>query len=97
MKLIGGNNDLKINFAKNLKEKLSDVKGINEVIDEIEQLIRMIKDPDKFRDAGAKLNKGILLCGKPGTGKTLIARAIAGESGVNFLKGNVKLLTVLLD
>jgi ATP-dependent metalloprotease len=85
MKLIGGNNDLKVNFATNLKEKLSDVKGINEVIDEIEQLIRMIKDPEKFREAGAKLNKGILLCGKPGTGKTLIARAIAGESGVNFL------------
>ena len=85
MKLIGGNNDLKVNFAKDLKEKLTDVKGINEVMDEIEQLIRMIKDPDKFRDAGAKLHKGILLCGKPGTGKTLIARAIAGESGVNFL------------
>lgn len=85
MKLIGGNNDLKVNFAKDLKEKISDVKGIDEVIDEIEQLIRMIKDPNKFRDAGAKLHKGILLCGKPGTGKTLIARAIAGESGVNFL------------
>lgn len=74
-----------INFAKNMSERLGDVKGIDEVKDEIEQLIRMIKNPQKYTDAGAKLHKGILLCGKPGTGKTLIARAIAGEAGVNFI------------
>lgn len=85
MKLVGVNNNFTINFAKDLKERLDNVKGISEVNDEIQQLIRMIKDPDKFRNAGAKLHKGVLLCGKPGTGKTLIARAIAGESGVNFI------------
>jgi ATP-dependent metalloprotease len=85
MKLVGVNNNFNLNFAKDLKERLNNVKGITEVKDEIQQLIRMIKAPDKFRDAGAKLHKGILLCGKPGTGKTLIARAIAGESGVNFI------------
>ncbi len=74
-----------VTFANNITERLDNVKGIDEVKEEIEQLIKMIKNPKKYVDAGAKLHKGILLCGKPGTGKTLIARAIAGESGVNFI------------
>ena len=45
----------------------------------------MIKEPELYISAGAKLHKGILLCGKPGTGKTLIARSIAGEAGVKFI------------
>jgi ATP-dependent metalloprotease len=84
-KLFNPEGSFNINFASNVEERLDNVKGIDEVRQEIEQLIKMIKDPKKYIDAGAKLHKGILLCGKPGTGKTLIARAIAGESGVNFL------------
>jgi ATP-dependent metalloprotease len=84
-KLFNPEGSFNINFANNVEERLDNVKGIDEVREEIEQLIKMIKDPKRYVDAGAKLHKGILLCGKPGTGKTLIARAIAGESGVNFL------------
>jgi ATP-dependent metalloprotease len=64
---------------------MSDVKGIDEVRDEIDEVIKMIKNPKVYEEAGAKLIKGILLVGKPGTGKTLLARAMAGESGVSFI------------
>ncbi len=72
-------------LAKDVKTRLSDVKGMDEIKEEIENVIRMIKDPQRYHVAGAKLHRGILLHGKPGTGKTLLARAIAGESGVNFI------------
>ena len=45
----------------------------------------MIKDPERYQEKGAKLHRGVLLYGAPGTGKTLLARAIAGESGTNFI------------
>lgn len=48
-------------------------------------MIKMIKTPDLYRDKGAVLHKGVLLYGEPGVGKTLIARAIAGEAGCNFI------------
>ena len=69
-----------------IKTSLADVKGIDEVKYEIEQLIRIIKNPEKYKNAGAKLPKGILLVGKPGTGKTLIARALASNIEAKFLK-----------
>lgn len=72
-------------IAKNLQERLTDVKGMDEVKDEIGEIIQMLKHPEKYESAGAKLIRGILLAGKPGTGKTLLARALAGESGVNFI------------
>jgi ATP-dependent Zn protease len=68
-----------------IKDRLDDVRGIDEIRDEIKDLIHMIKNPLEFTSKGAKLHKGVLLHGAPGTGKTLIARAIAGESGVPFL------------
>jgi len=83
-----GNND-KMNFeikrAKDIEQRLADVKGIDEIRDEIQDLINMIKNSTEYTSKGAKLYRGVLLAGSPGTGKTLLARAIAGESGVNFI------------
>jgi len=61
-----------------------DVAGIDQELWEVEEVVRMLKNPDSYRLTGAKIPKGILLSGEPGTGKTLIAKAIAGESGVKF-------------
>jgi ATP-dependent metalloprotease len=72
-------------IKSNVEERLSDVKGIDDVRDEIEEVIKILKNPQRYEDAGAKLMKGVLLVGRPGTGKTMLARALAGESGVNFI------------
>ena len=64
---------------------MDDVKGIDEIKDEIINIIKIIKDPVLYQERGAKLFKGVMLLGEPGTGKTLLARAIAGEAGCNFI------------
>ena len=61
-----------------------DVKGCDEAKDELQEIADFLADPDKFTSLGGKLPKGVLLMGAPGTGKTLLARAIAGEAGVPF-------------
>lgn len=71
-------------MASNVTQRLSEVKGIDEITEEITNLVKMIKDPHKYKSKGAKVPKGLILYGKPGTGKTMLARAIAGEAGVSF-------------
>lgn len=66
------------------KIKLDDVAGIDEAKEEVAELIDFLKKPQKFVEAGARIPAGVLLYGEPGTGKTLLAKAIAGEAGVPF-------------
>jgi cell division protease FtsH len=66
------------------KVTFSDVAGIDEAREELQEIVEYLKDPGKFARLGGKIPKGALLVGSPGTGKTLLARAIAGEAGVPF-------------
>ena len=72
------------NMAQNVKTRFSDVAGIDEEKEELEEVVEFLKNPQKFTELGAKIPKGVLMVGQPGTGKTLLAKAIAGESNVPF-------------
>ena len=73
-----------INQEDKIKLTFKDVAGIDEEKEELEEVVEFLKNPKKFTDMGARIPKGVLLVGQPGTGKTLLAKAVAGEAGVPF-------------
>lgn len=79
-----GKSKAKLVSEKAVKITFSDVAGIDEAKMDVQEVIEFLKNPGKFQKLGGKIPKGVLLVGAPGTGKTLLARAIAGEAGVPF-------------
>jgi len=79
-----GKNKAKIYMENELNVTFDDVAGVDEAKQELVEVIEFLKYPGKFTDMGGKIPKGILLVGPPGSGKTLLAKAVAGESGVPF-------------
>ena len=79
-----GKSKAKMLTEKHGKVTFADVAGIDEAREELEEIVEFLKDSQKFSRLGGKIPKGALLVGSPGTGKTLLARAIAGEAGVPF-------------
>ena len=73
-----------VNTADKNKITFDDVAGVDEEKEELQEIVEFLKNPKKFTDMGARIPKGVLLVGGPGTGKTLLAKAVAGEAGVPF-------------
>ncbi len=73
-----------INAGEKNRVTFDDVAGVDEEKEELQEIVEFLKNPKKFTDMGARIPKGVLLVGQPGTGKTLLAKAVAGEAGVPF-------------
>ena len=71
--------------VKPINVKFDDIAGLDEEREQLMEIVDFLKNPNKYEKMGAKIPKGILLYGNPGTGKTLIAKAIAGEADVPFI------------
>lgn len=79
-----GQSKARLLFGKKTGVTFEDVAGIDEVKEELTEIVDFLKSPKKYLNIGARIPKGVLLAGAPGTGKTLLARAVAGEAGVPF-------------
>jgi cell division protease FtsH len=93
MRRMSSQNDKTMSFAKTKalttererpKVKFSDVAGIDEAVEELQEVRDFLSDPERYHKMGARIPHGVLLVGPPGTGKTLLAKAVAGEAGVPF-------------
>ena len=79
-------NTMKFDTDTQVETRFGDVEGIDNAKRELEELVSFLREPEKYIGSGARIPRGALLTGKPGTGKTLLARAIAGESSVPFIQ-----------
>ncbi len=79
-----GKNKAKVYMEEDLQVGFADVAGLDEAKEELQEVVQFLNVPEKFTKIGGKLPRGVLLVGPPGTGKTMLAKAVAGESGVPF-------------
>jgi len=79
-----GKSKAKLSTSTQKKVTFKDVAGVDEAKDELQEIIEFLREPQKFQKLGGRIPKGVLLMGAPGTGKTLLARAVAGEANVPF-------------